>query len=73
MKQTGQKLIKRIRIADKIQRISDLWESIPDKEASLPIPAWHKAELSKRHSEIEKNPGRLLSLDEFLRRYEFSL
>ena len=50
------KSIKRMRIADKIQKISDLWDNIPDKEAALPIPAWHLTELKKRHAAIEKKP-----------------
>jgi putative addiction module component (TIGR02574 family) len=73
MKQTGQKSIRKIRILDRIQEISDLWDSIPDKDAALPVPAWHLAELKKRHAAIEKDPRKLISLDEFVRRYEFSI
>ncbi|MFH0922117.1 MAG: addiction module protein [Fibrobacterota bacterium] len=68
MNKTKQKGIDTISIADKIDRITDLWDSIPDKETLLPVPPSHLAELKKRHAAIVKNPKKLLPLGEFIKR-----
>lgn len=38
----------------------------PEKD-SLPVPAWHRAELQKRQVEIDEGPGEAIPWDELKR------
>jgi len=53
----------------KINELTNMWDSIPDKENILPVPTWHKRELKKRHQQIAKHPEKLISEAEFEKQY----
>ena len=40
--------IKQLSIAERLDLISVLWDSIPDSPDELPIPEWHREELESR-------------------------
>jgi putative addiction module component (TIGR02574 family) len=56
--------------AEKILLLEDLWDSIAADESSVPMPDSHREELDRRLAEYEKDPGRLLTLDDLRRRVE---
>jgi putative addiction module component (TIGR02574 family) len=62
--------IERLSIAEKILLVEDLWESIASEESSVPVPQSHRDELDRRLAEYEKDPGRLLTLDDLRGRIE---
>ena len=37
--------IKQLSVAERLDLISELWDSIPDSLEELPIPEWHREEL----------------------------
>lgn len=56
--------IARLTVPEKILLLEDLWDSIASEESSVPLPPSHRAELDRRLAEYEKDPGRLLTLDD---------
>ena len=40
--------IKQLSVAERLDLISELWDSIPDSLEELPIPDWHREELERR-------------------------
>jgi putative addiction module component (TIGR02574 family) len=62
--------IARLSVPERILLLEDLWDSIAGDESSVPVPQSHRAELDRRLVQYEKDPGRLLSLDDLRRRVE---
>jgi len=62
--------ITRLTIPGKILLLEDLWDSIASEESSVPVPQSHREELDRRLTEYEKNPGKLLTLDDLRGRIE---
>ena len=62
--------IARLTIPEKILLLEDLWDSIAMEESGIPVPQSHREELDRRLAEYEKNPGRLLTLDDLRGRVE---
>jgi putative addiction module component (TIGR02574 family) len=62
--------IARLTIPEKILLLEDLWDSIASEESSIPVPQSHREELDGRLTEYEKDPGRLLTLDDLRGRIE---
>ncbi len=62
--------ITRLTIPEKILLLEDLWDSIASEESSVPVPQSHREELDRRWEEYERNPGRLLTLDDLRGRLE---
>ncbi len=62
--------IARLSVPERILLLEDLWESIAADETSVPVPQSHRAELDRRMGEYEKDPGRLLSLEDLRQRVE---
>jgi putative addiction module component (TIGR02574 family) len=62
--------IARLTIPEKILLLEDLWDSIASEESSIPVPPSHREELDRRLTEYEKNPGKLLTLDDLRGRIE---
>jgi len=58
--------IARLTVPEKILLLEDLWDSIASEGSSVPVPQSHRDELDRRLSEYEKDPGRLLTLDDLL-------
>ena len=40
--------IRRLNVAERLQLIEDLWDSLEAEPSALEVPKWHKAELDKR-------------------------
>jgi len=57
-------------IPEKILLLEDLWDSIASEESSIPVPQSHREELDRRLADYEKDPGRLLTLDDLRGRVE---
>ena len=43
--------IEKLSLAEKLLLIEDVWDSIAEKSAGLPMPEWQKRELDKRYGE----------------------
>lgn len=46
----------KLSIAERIQLAEDLWESIPEEGADVPLTEAQKAELDRRLDDLERNP-----------------
>jgi putative addiction module component (TIGR02574 family) len=44
-------------LAEKIQLVEDLWDSIAAEAEGLPLPDWQKAELDRRAAEYLRDPA----------------
>ena len=56
--------ITSLTVAEKMLLLEELWDSIASEPASVPVPQSHREELDRRLAEHEKDPGRLLTLDD---------
>lgn len=48
--------ISRLTVAQRLELIERLWDSIPDSLEGLPIPDWHREELERRLAAADANP-----------------
>jgi putative addiction module component (TIGR02574 family) len=62
--------IAQLTIPEKILLLEDLWDSIASEDSSVPVPQSHREELDRRLVEYERDPGRLLTLDDLRGRVE---
>jgi putative addiction module component (TIGR02574 family) len=62
--------IARLSVAEKVLLLEDLWDSIASDESSVPVPQSHRDELDRRLAQYEKDPGRLLTLDDLRAKIE---
>jgi putative addiction module component (TIGR02574 family) len=62
--------LARLTAAEKILLLEDLWDSIAAEESSVPVPQSHREELDRRLAQYEKEPGKLLTLDDLRGRIE---
>ncbi|HYJ87678.1 MAG TPA: addiction module protein [Pyrinomonadaceae bacterium] len=56
--------IKQLSVAERLDLISALWDSIPNSLEELPIPEWHRGELERRLAEADANPDAAIPWDE---------
>lgn len=56
---TIEALIERLSVAERLELIDQIWDSLPVQVAPEDVPAWHLAELAKRRAELEADnePG----------------
>ena len=64
--------IARLTAAEKILFVEELWDSIASEQSNVSVPSSHCEELDKRLVDYEKDPGRLLTLEDLQRRIEAS-
>ncbi len=64
--------IARLTASEKILLLEDLWDSIASEQSNVPVPPSHREELERRLTEYEKDPGRLLTLEDLRGRIEAS-
>jgi putative addiction module component (TIGR02574 family) len=62
--------IARLSVPERILLLEDLWDSIASDESSVPVPQSHRDELDRRLTQYEKDPGRLLTLDDLREKIE---
>jgi len=43
--------------AERLQLVEDLWDSIAQEEAQLPVPDWKREELRRRKERFSKHPA----------------
>jgi putative addiction module component (TIGR02574 family) len=60
--------IAQLSVAERILLLEDLWESIASEPSSVPVPQSHRDELDRRLAEYEKDPGKLLTLEDLHQR-----
>lgn len=56
--------IKQLSIAERLDLISTLWDSIPDSLEELPIPEWHREELERRLAAADAGPDAAIPWEE---------
>ena len=64
--------IARLTAAEKILLVEELWDSIASDQSNVPMPSNHCKELDRRLTDYEKDPGRLLTLEDLQGRIEAS-
>lgn len=48
--------IETLSVAERVQIVEDLWDSIALSNAKLPVPQWQKDELARRKDRYLENP-----------------
>jgi Putative addiction module component len=56
--------IRRMSMAERLQALEELWNSVCRDESTLPSPAWHGEVLHDRKTRAERGEARFLTLDE---------
>ena len=51
--------IDQLGLSEKIILVEDIWDSIAQSNAQLPLPEWQKTELAKRYSEYKNGELKL--------------
>jgi putative addiction module component (TIGR02574 family) len=56
--------IKQLSIAERLDLIGTLWDSIPDSLDELPVPEWHREELERRVAVADSDPDGAIPWEE---------
>jgi putative addiction module component (TIGR02574 family) len=56
--------ISQLSVAERLDLISVLWDSIPDSLEELPIPDWHREELERRLAAADADPDAAIPWEE---------
>ena len=49
--------IHQLSVAERLELIEQIWDSLPQQVASEEVPDWHLAELASRRAQARANPG----------------
>jgi putative addiction module component (TIGR02574 family) len=49
--------IHRLSVAERLELIEQIWDSLPEQVAPSELPPWHRAELARRRAQAEAHPG----------------
>jgi putative addiction module component (TIGR02574 family) len=49
--------IDQLTVAERLELIEQIWDSLPEQVEPGDIPEWHLAELARRRADVEVNPG----------------
>ena len=60
--------IFRLGRAERLQLVEDLWDSIAEEDAQLPVPAWKREELRRRKERLLREPSAGESWEQVKRR-----
>jgi putative addiction module component (TIGR02574 family) len=60
--------ISQLSVAERLDLISVLWDSIPDSLEELPIPDWHREELERRLAAADADPDAAIPWEEVRQR-----
>ena len=61
--------INKMNIAEKLQTMEHLWNSLISDESEIESPAWHKDVLAKRKKKIESGKAKFQTLNELKTTY----
>ncbi len=56
--------IKKMKIADRLQAMEALWDSLLDEESEIESPEWHRDILEDRKTKIKSGKAGFISLEE---------
>ncbi len=59
--------IRKLSLAERIQLVEDVWDSIAAEGEELPIPESHRAELARRREEHRRSPEDVVPWEEVRR------
>jgi putative addiction module component (TIGR02574 family) len=62
--------IDKLSIAERLELIEKIWDSLPEQVAPAEVPAWHLDILAKRRAQAEAQPGVGKSWREVLAQFE---
>jgi putative addiction module component (TIGR02574 family) len=51
-------------VAQRLELIALLWDSIPESVEALPVPEWHRDELERRLASADAAPGSAIAWEE---------
>jgi len=60
--------ISNLPLAERIELVEDVWDSIAAEAEELPVPESHREELARRREAHREQPGRTRSWEEVRRR-----
>jgi putative addiction module component (TIGR02574 family) len=60
--------IKQLSVAERLDLIGVLWDSIPNSLEELPLPQWHREELERRLADADANPDAAIPWEEVRQR-----
>ena len=60
--------IKQLSVAERLDLISTLWDSIGESLDELPVPEWHREELERRLAAADADPGGAIPWEEVRQR-----
>jgi len=60
--------IKQLSVAERLDLIGVLWDSIPDSLEELPVPEWHREELERRLIAADADPDGAIPWEEVRQR-----
>jgi putative addiction module component (TIGR02574 family) len=52
----GQLGIDRLSVAERLELIGQIWDSLPEAAVETSMPAWHRVELERRRASAEAEP-----------------
>lgn len=59
--------IRKLSVAERIQLVEDVWDSIATSDEELPIPDSHRQELARRREEHRRHPEYVIPWEEVRR------
>ncbi len=60
--------IQHLNPSQKLDLITQLWDSLPNSTESIPIPEWHQQELDERLAAADATPDAAIPWDEVRKR-----
>lgn len=62
------KEVDKLNLDEKLSLVEDIWDSIAQSNAVLPMPQWQKAELDKRYVEYKEGKQNLHNVNDVHRK-----
>lgn len=62
--------IDRMSVAERLELMEEIWESIPDTPETLELADWHREELERRLASADADPTGGISWDEFKKQFD---
>ncbi len=56
--------LEKLSVAERVQLVEDLWDSIARSNAEIPFPQWQRDELDRRKEKYAQNPDSVRTWDE---------